>query len=184
MSKAGESEGDFRARLALAARERRDADIARLREKFAPRLSSLQARLQRARDRTEKERAQLSQQKLQTTISVGATILGALLGRKAVSAGNIGRATTAARSATRIGRESTDVQNAQESEQQLEQGIAQLQAEMEAAVGDLSGMLDPRSIELRQVSLSPRKSDIVVGKVQLLWTPWRTGADGFPALAT
>ena len=184
LSKPGESEGDFRARLALAAREQRDARVAKLREKFAPRLASLQTRLQRARARTERERGQLSQQKLQTTISVGATILGALLGRKAVSAGNIGRATTAARSATRIGRESADVQNAQESEQQLEQGIAALQAEMESAVSELTGTLEPQSLALRQVSVAPRKSDIAVGKVQLLWTPWRTGADGFPAPAS
>ena len=31
--------------------------------------------------------------------------------------------------------------------------------------------------------LAPRKTDIAVGKVVLLWTPWRTGADGFPAPA-
>jgi hypothetical protein len=38
-------------------------------------------------------------------------------------------------------------------------------------------------VELRAVSLAPRKTDIAVGKVLLLWTPWRTGADGFPAPA-
>ncbi len=32
---------------------------------------------------------------MQTAISVGATILGAFFGRKAISAGSIGRATTA-----------------------------------------------------------------------------------------
>jgi len=121
---------------------------------------------------------------MQTAISVGATILGAFFGRKAISAGSIGRATTAARSASRAGRESADVQRAEESEEQLSQRLADLNHEMEAAATALQGALDPQSLALRPISVAPRKSDIVTGRVELLWTPWRTGADGFPAQAT
>ena len=184
LSKPGESEGDFRGRIQLAAREQRDAQAAKLREKFAPRVLQLNGQLQRAKEKAERERGQLSQQKFQTAISVGATILGALLGRKAVSAGNIGRATTAARSASRIGRESQDVDRADESAGQIEQRLADLNKECEAAVAALDTTLDAQAVALRAVSLAPRKTDIVVGKVLLLWTPWRTGADGFPVAAS
>jgi hypothetical protein len=180
----GESEGDFRARLQLAAREQRDAQASRLREKFAPRLGTLQSQKQRAEQRVERERGQASQQKLQTAISVGATILGALLGRKAVSAGNVGRATTAARSASRIGREAADVAHAEESAEAIDARIAALNSEIEAAIAALEGTLDAQSIALREITLAPRKSDIAIGKVVLLWTPWRTGADGFPVEAS
>lgn len=183
-SEAGESEGDFRARLAQVARERRDAEALKLREKYAPKLASLQGQLQRARERAERERGQLSQQKMQTAISVGATILGALLGRKAVSASSVGRATTAARSATRIGRESQDVARAEESAEQIEQRIKDLDKECEAAVAALESRLDVLTVELRTVQVAPRKSDIAVGRIQLLWVPWRTGADGFPQAAS
>ncbi len=84
-SKPGESEGDFRSRIALVLREKRDARTAELRSQYGTRLAALQARLQKASERTERERGQLNQQKLQTAISVGATVLGALLGRKAIS---------------------------------------------------------------------------------------------------
>ena len=184
LSRPGETEGDFRSRIALAIRERRDDRTSQLREKFAPRVAALQAQLQRARERTGRERDQYSQQKMQTAISVGATILGAFFGRKAISAGSIGRATTAARSASRAGRESADVQRAEESEEQLSQRLADLNHEMEAAATALQGALDPQSLALRPISVAPRKSDIVTGRVELLWTPWRTGADGFPAQAT
>jgi len=184
LSRPGETEGDFRGRLALAVREQRDARTAQLREKFASRIAALQTQLQRARDRTGREREQYSQQKMQTAISVGATILGAFFGRKAISASSIGRATTAARSASRAGRESGDVQRAEESEEQLTQRLADLNREMETAVTELTGALDPQSLPLSPISVAPRKSDIVVGRVQLLWTPWRTGADGFPTQAT
>src|SRR6478609_3288621 len=184
LSTPGETEGDFRGRLAVAVREQRDARNAQLREKFAPRIAALQAQLQRARERTSRERDQYSQQKMQTAISVGATILGAFLGRRAISASSIGRATTAARSASRAGRESSDVQRAEESEEQLGQRLADLNRELEEAATALQGALDPQSMALRPISVAARKSDIVVGKVELLWTPWRTGADGFPAQAT
>jgi hypothetical protein len=184
LSRAGESEGDFRSRLALTVREQRDAQAAKLREKFAPKLATLQGQLQRARERAEREKGQLSQQKFQTAISVGATILGAFLGRKAVSVGNIGRATTAARSATRIGRESDDVQRAEESTGAIEQRIADLNKECESAIAALETSLDAQRIELRSLVITPRKTDVAIGRMLLLWTPWRTGADGFPAQAT
>jgi len=184
LSRPGESEGDFRSRLSLALREQRDAQASKLREKFGPKLVTLQNQLQRARERAERERGQLSQQKFQTAISVGATILGAFLGRKAASVGNIGRATTAAKSATRIGRESEDVQRADESAGQIEQRIADLNKECEAAIAALEATADAQQLELRAVNLTPRKSDIAIGRLLLLWTPWRTGADGFPAQAS
>ena len=140
--------------------------------------------MQRARDKAERERGQVSQQKFQTAISVGATLLGALLGRKAVSTGNIGRATTAARSASRIGRESQEAERAEESVGQIEQRLADLNRECEAAVAALDTTLDAQTVALRSVNLAPRKTDIAVGKVMLLWMPWRTGVDGFPVSAS
>src|SRR6185436_5958009 len=110
-----ESEGDFRSRLALAARERRDAAVAELRRKYAPKLQAMEDRERRAQASVSREQSQLSQPQLQTAFSVGASILGAFLGRKTLSATNLGRVATAARSASRIGRESGDVDRAGES---------------------------------------------------------------------
>jgi hypothetical protein len=146
-------------------------------------LASLQDQKQRALHRVEREKGQASQQKLQTAISVGATILGAFLGRKAVSATSVGRATTAARSATRIGREAEDVARAEESAATIDQRIADLGKELEAAIATLDSTLDAQCISLREIVVTPRKSDIAVGNIALLWTPWRKGADGFPVEA-
>jgi hypothetical protein len=182
-SKPGESEGDFRARLALAAREQRDAAVAELRKKWAGKLQTAQDQLRRAEERRQREQSQLSQQKMNTALHVGTSILGALFGRKAISAGSVGRVGTAARSATRIGRESQDVQRAEEDVEVLRQRLADLQRESDADVARLEGTLDPSTITLRSVEVPARKSDIAVGEVALVWAPWRKGADGFPAAA-
>ena len=182
-SRPGESEGDFRARLALAARERRDTAVAELRIKWQTRLLQLQDQVRRAEDRREREQAQLSQQKMQTAVSIGSSILGALLGRKAISAANMQRAGTAARSASRWGRESQDVERAEGSIELLKQRLADAQREVEAEAAKLESSLDAGTIALRTIEVPARKSDIAVGEVALVWAPWRKGADGFPAPA-
>jgi hypothetical protein len=182
-SRAGEAEGDFRARLALAGREKRDAAVAALRQKWAAKLQTLQDQIRRAEDRREREKQQLNQSRMQTAVNVGTTILGALFGRKAISASSIGRAGSAARSASRWGHESQDVARAEESMEVLQQRLADTQRQVEAEVAQLEGTLDAGSVALRSVEVPARKSDIAVGEVALVWVPWRKGADGFPAPA-
>ena len=166
----GNSEGDFRAKLALALREKRDAEIDKLRKKYAPRLTTLQDQIRRANERIERERSDLSQQKMQTVISVGTSILGALLGRKAISVGNAQRVGSAARSAGRIGKESEDVGRAEENREVLEQRFSDMQNELEAEISRLRGEFDPATAQIERVAVKPRKADIDVRTVALLWT--------------
>ncbi|HEV7605898.1 MAG TPA: hypothetical protein VGO61_01055 [Steroidobacteraceae bacterium] len=182
-SKSGESEGDFRARLTLAAREKRDAAVAELRERWQARLLQLQEQIRRAEERRAREKSQLTQQRMQTAVSIGSSILGALLGRRTLSATNINRVGTAARSATRMGHESQDVARAEESLEVLQQRLTDTRTQVDAEVARLETTLDATTIALRAVEVPARKSDIAVGEVALVWTPWRKGADGFPAPA-
>jgi hypothetical protein len=180
----GMSEGDFRAQLALAAREQRDAAVADLKRKYAPKLATIEDQLRRGAERIERERSQLSQQKMQSAFSIGASVLGALLGRRTLSATNVNRAASAARAATRIGRESGDVDRAGESLEAIQQRQRDLQQQFDADTAALEARFDATAVTLRKVQVSPRKSDIAVGEVALVWTPWRKGADGFSTLAS
>jgi hypothetical protein len=120
---------------------------------------------------------------MQTAVNIGTSILGALLGRKAVSATNIGRVGTAARSASRWGSESQDVARAEESIEVLQQRLEEAKREVDAEVARLGSALDASNVALRAVEVPARKSDIAIGEVALVWAPWRTGPDGFPAPA-
>jgi hypothetical protein len=182
-SKSGESEGDFRARLTLAAREKRDAAVAELRQRWQAKLQQLSDQIRRGEERREREKSQLSQQRMQTAVSIGSSILGALLGRRTLSATNLNRVGTAARSATRMGHESQDVARAEEGLEVLQQRLNDTKAQVEAEVARLESTLDVAAIALRPVEVPARKADIAVGEVALVWTPWRRGADGFPAPA-
>ena len=139
--------------------------------------------MRRGEERREREKSQLTQQRMQTAVSIGSSILGALLGRKTMSATNIGRIGTAARSATRMGHESQDVARAEESLEVLQQRLVDTKAQVDAEVARLETTLDASTVSLEPVEVPARKSDIAVGEVALVWAPWRKGADGFPAPA-
>jgi hypothetical protein len=111
---------------------------------------------------------------VQAAISVGASILGAFLGRKAISATNIGRATTAVRGAGRVLKESQDVNFAEENVAALQQQRADLEAQFKTESDALAAASDPLQEKLEEVSLKPSKANIAVKLVTLAWTPhWR-----------
>lgn len=167
----GTSEGDFRAKLSLTLREKRDAEIEKLRKKYAPKLATLQDQLRRADERVERERSDLSQHKMQTAISVGTSILGALLGRKAISVGNAQRVGSAARSAGRLSKESGDIDRAEENREAIQQRLTDMQNELESEVSRLRSQLDPATVPIEQTEVKPRKTDIDVRTIALLWVP-------------
>ena len=167
----GESETGFRIRLQQSAREQRDDAVEQFRRKYAPRMAALQDRIRRAQDAVERERVQSKQQQFQTAISFGTTLLGAVFGRKAVSASTLGKATTAARGVSRSMKERQDVGRAEETVETLQQQMTGLNAELESAVADLQARVDPLREELETIRIKPRKSGISVQLVALAWAP-------------
>lgn len=176
-SRPGESEGDFRARIAHALHERRDAEVEKLRQKHAAKLRTAEDQLRRAEERLAREQAQYSQRKLDSAVAIGASVLGALFGGKRAAAS---RAGTAAKSAGRVMSERGDVARAGDSLELLRQRRDELLAQIEAEAAALAAGLDAGSVQLEPIRVSPRKSDSAIGRVLLAWEPWRTGADGLP----
>jgi hypothetical protein len=184
ISKPGESERDFRLRLQQSGREQRDKQLNSLRQKYAPKIAVLQDRIRRAEQMKEKQRTEARSSQVQAAISVGASILGAFLGRKTISATNIGRATTAIRSAGRVMKESQEVGQAEENVADLQRKLAELEAQFKSESEALAAATDPLNEKLETISINPIKANIVVKLVALAWTPnWRnTKGTSTPAL--
>jgi hypothetical protein len=171
VSTPGESERDFRIRLQTAAREQRDEAVARLRSKYAPKTAALDEKIRRAEQAVDREAAQASQQKLQTAVSMGATVLGALFGRKALSASTIGKATTAARGVGRTVKESQDIERARETLSAAQRQKADLEAQLQADVSALGSAFDPLGDSFDPVALRPKRTELAVQIVALAWAP-------------
>lgn len=168
-SRPGETEGDFRVRLGQQLREKRDENVERLRRQYAPKLAAVQEQLRKAEARVAAEKSQLGQQTLQTAISVGATIIGAFFGRKMMSVGNVGRATTAMRGAGRAMREREDIQRASESVAAVQDRLSALQQEFDQEVARVQDGGDAAVLEFDRIQIRPRKTDISVAEVALAW---------------
>ncbi|PIE25505.1 MAG: ATP-binding protein [Planctomycetota bacterium] len=178
ISEPGESEGEFRARLTQLEREHRDAQIEKLRGKFSPKLARLEERIRTQQARIEKERAQFKQSSMSAVLSVGSTILGALFGRKLASAGTVRSATTTARRAGRAAQQKGDIAHAEAKLASLEDQLEELEAELQEKLAELQDRGGVDSLELTSKEIRPRKSDIEVLRVALVWTPWKLDASG------
>jgi len=170
VSEIGEPEDQFAARVAQAAREKRDLTVEKLRARYSTKLARLKDQIERAEDKVERETEQYQQKKLDTAVSAGATVLGALFGRKLGSARNVGRASSTLRRANKIKKEKADVERAQERLDVLQVRLADLEekfaADVEAAVA-----VGPDAYPITVKAIRPRKSDIEVRRVALVWVP-------------
>ena len=178
VSKPGKKEGDFKASLRAAVREQRDLAVEKLRQRYAPKLARLQERILLADQRVEVDQSQYSQKRAQTAISIGATVVGALFGRKLGSVGNIGRTTTAMRGAGRAARERGDIARAKDKASVLRAQLLELERKFEDDIEALLGAIDVDELDISEMRVACRKTDLEIQPLMVVWTPWRVGPEG------
>jgi len=84
---------------------------------------------------------------------------------------NIGRAATSMRSASRTARQQADVVHAEESLATLDERRQALEDEVAGELDRLRLESSPDQIQLEQVEIPARKTDISVDEVVLAWVP-------------
>jgi len=163
-----EPERDFRGRVQQAMREQRDRALEKLRRKYAPKQAALAEKLRRAEQSLEKESQQASGQRLQTAISFGATVMGAILGRK-VTAGTVGRATTAVRGVGRSKKEVQDVERARETIAAVKENQRRLEEEFDAETASIASPAEALTEALEPVVVPLKKTNVRVKVVAPVW---------------
>jgi hypothetical protein len=171
VARAGETEGEFRARLQQLSRERRDEQVDALRKRYAARIATLQDRLGRAEQALAQEQEQASQQNWNVAKAVGGSLLNAVLGRKSAFSG-------AKSSYGRAQKEVGDVARAEKSAAALRQQLAELEAELQGAVDAIESGYDALSEPLEQITIALKSSDIHVHFVSLGWAPHIRDTEG------
>jgi len=168
-----ESERAFRLRLQTRAREERDAKTDALRERYATKMRSLEDRLRKAEERHQREVEESRSEMLNTALSVGSTLLRAFTGGRGLSG-----ATTAGRSVGRAWKQSQDVNRAAESVETVQAQIAELEAELAEEAAALEQQFEAMANEVETLTIRPRKSDVDVRLVALVWMPFGQGESG------
>lgn len=172
VSRPGEDERAFRIRLSEVVRATRDAAIDKVRAKYASKLDAAGEKVRKLELALGKEQQDVSQHRVQAGLStastLGSAVLGAIFGRRGgLTAGTIGKASTAAKGWARGSKEAEDVKRAEQNLVAARQALADLEAEVTAAIAALDGA--PVVESLDTVSLAPKRGGVHVHLVALVW---------------
>ncbi|MFA5527456.1 MAG: DUF87 domain-containing protein [Peptostreptococcales bacterium] len=171
VSENGEDERGFRIRLQHLAHEERDEALEVIRKKYASRITTLENRYRRAVQAVDKQNTMAAQQKLNAAVSAGSAILGALLGRKSISATSVSRMGTAVKNTSRALNSGQGIHAAQETLQAVETQLEELQLQVNQELDRVSEKYDLLKEKVESIEIRAVGSNITVHLLGLAWVP-------------
>jgi hypothetical protein len=164
----GESENDFRSRIAHGAREERDGIVEKLRAKYTPKFEKLREQIRVGEAKALDAQVSARNDTLAQGIGVGASVLGAIFGRSS-AAGLARGAASAVRGASRAKAKSQSAERLGDTVEVLQQKWRDLEAEFQATVAQATANLNEAAAELETLTLKPKKTGIQVELMALYW---------------
>jgi hypothetical protein len=169
ISQVGEEDRDFRIRLQHKAHEMRDDAIEKLKDKYQSKFNTLAERQRRAEQAVDRENSQASQRKMEAAVSAGSAILGALFGKKAISATSISKVGTAMSRTSRAMKSGQEINQAQDTLESVKVLISDLELELKEQTGRISLDYELANEPLETVEINPTTGEIAVRFVGLAW---------------
>jgi hypothetical protein len=153
-----ESQADFKIRVADALNDKKERAIETLQERYGKKEKVLMDRLMRYQQSVEKEQADSTS----SYMNVGITLLGALFGKSRASVGRAG---------SRVLKERGDINRAKQRVQKVEDDLRALGDELEDKIDDLMDEFDVENVAIDDFQIKPRRSDIQVNDIAVVWKP-------------
>ena len=167
LSDSDEELADFKSRVLDFIREDKDKAVEKLTEKYAMKEEKLEKEFIKLQEKLEKEEADVKAITTQSALTLGSSVLGALLGRTKVGTLNTG--VTGLSRASRILKEKQDVERVKKKIDTLTENIQKLEDELKQSIEEMSGKFDIDNYTIETISVKPKKSDIFGINVSLLW---------------
>lgn len=170
VSMAEEDETNFRQKVAVAMKVKADDLVQKLREGYDKKIAALKEKIRKAEEKKTTQEQQSFYQKIEAFFSFLTTMIGAFLGKKFTKT-TINQAGTTLRRVGRVGKESQEVAQAEETCQCLEQQLQEFSAQLEEERAKILAIADVSHAQLDEVTIRPRKTDIFVEEIALVWWP-------------
>jgi len=170
-SRAGESREDFAARCQAAAADGADADAAKLRDKYATKVQSLEAQRQAAESRAEVLSAEAKGRQHEELLSTATSILGSFLGGRSRSSKLATDLRRAAGQRTRTSTTNERLGAAQSKTAELAQRMTDLEAELAEELSAITTGWDQKAAAIDTVPVGLEKTDVQVTQLVLAWVP-------------
>jgi hypothetical protein len=120
---------------------------------------------------------------MNAVITVGSAVAAVILSNKRGSQENIRRIGTAAKASMKVAQQTGDVDGAAGSVAAKDAQVRTLEAKLIEDVRALENSVRPDAFQLESLRIAPRKAEISVERVALVWTPWHVDAGGRAAPA-
>lgn len=173
----GESAGDFSVRCREKARELKDADVDKLRDKSRTKLDRLQTKLSREERELEEDRATYKGRKSEELLSAGESLIGmlGLFGSRRSSA-----LSSAARKRRLTKSAKANIEESVEEIERLETNIRELEEEVKEKAESIVSKWEEALAVDEVLKLKPRRTDVQIILVAPAWYPvyMVTGNDG------
>ncbi len=169
----GESERDFKVRAQQIARENRDVEVKKLRQKYQSKLDRLETHLAREDLELEEDQAEYEGRKREELLSAGESVIGLLgiFGRRSTTA-----ASKAARKRRMTSTAKADIKESEEEIARLQAEIEDMRQEMQEEAASITDKWAATLDDIETYAVKPRRSDVQVEVVALAWTPyWEIG---------
>jgi len=168
-SKLNQSRRDFVVVVEDVLKELRDERLEKLEDKFDVKLNRLEDKLKRLEVKLQKEQSDVDKKTSDTIVDVGLAIFGAFFGRKTLSSTTMRRGASAFKKGRGILKERDDVKNLESLIEDVENDIQELNSKLQDEIEKMEDEVDIRNYEINSIFIKPRRSDVVVKDIALLW---------------
>lgn len=164
-----QSKRDFIVEVEDTLKELRDEKTEALKEKFQLKFNRLEDRLKQLEFKLQKEENDVSSKTTDTIIDIGLAVIGAFFGSKTISAGTMRSGASAFKKGKGVFKERDDVQNVESLLQDTQDDMQELHVELKEEIERIENELNIKNYEILPVFITPRRSDIIIKDIALLW---------------
>ena len=168
-SQLNQNRRDFRVEVENRLKNLRDEKIEKLENKFQTKIKRVEDKLERLQRKLQKEEDDVSSKTTDTLIDIGLTVMGALFGRKKLSSTTARRGASAFKKGKSVLKEKGDVESVQQMIQNTNEALENLYAQLEREIEAIEDKLNIDNHEIISFYITPRRSDITIKDIALLW---------------
>jgi hypothetical protein len=166
-----ETDDAFATRCLVAADERADAEIAKLKDTFEAKIAKLRTQLQTAEDRADVLEAEQSGKRNEEVLSTVGSVLGGLFGGKRARNGAFGQLGRAAGRRGRTSAAGERVDAARNKVHSISDQLVQLEGEMQDEVAAIDVRWSNVAKEITSIVVPLERTDVKVTQMVLGWLP-------------
>ncbi len=171
VSRPGETEEAFVTRCLMAADERADAEIAKLKDSFETRFKRIREQLQSAEGRADVLREEREGKRNEELLSTVGGVLGGIFGGRRSRGGVFGSLGRAAGKRGRSSAAGARLEAAQDKVQSLSDQLIELQGDMENDVTSIDVRWAASAKEIQPIDVPLEKGDVKITQLVLAWIP-------------